>query len=99
MLTNGLRTVVCKEVTCNGSAFTGNSCQTLLNKIDLLRSQRSIECLKYVQLLKDLKDVVSKCFGNELKLGYEKSIDKFRKNYYPQNFRLRLRPKLYFFTS
>ena len=66
----------------NGTAaFAGNSCKRLLDNIDFLRANCQLGCLKYVQCLEDLSNVVNSCFSYELDPKFEDYISKFKKSY------------------
>ena len=74
-----------RKVTYHGCSLEGNACKKLLNSIDTLRSKNNIFVMKYVQLLKDLKDVIHDCFGNDLKPKFARSIEKFKISYLSTN--------------
>jgi len=69
------------DVTQGGSGFNGNSCKTLLQKVDMLRAICSIECLPYVKVLDDLRLVVKSCFGEFLDPNFVVYLENFRKSY------------------
>lgn len=70
-----------REITHGGTAFNGNSCKILLNKIDVLRATCPIGCLKFVRTLTDFDRVVKACFGIELDPNYKLYINNFKKSY------------------
>lgn len=70
-----------REVANGGTGFNGNSCRTLLKKVDILRANGDIRCLKYVETFSKFKDVVDACFGVELDPKYCKKIDSFKNSY------------------
>lgn len=55
---------VSKDLVNGASAFAGNACKTLLNKIDILREKCNIHCLKYVKCFSDFSNFVNSCFFN-----------------------------------
>ncbi|CAH1099096.1 unnamed protein product [Psylliodes chrysocephalus] len=61
--------------------FTGNSCKILLSKVDLLRANCELGCLRYVESLDCLGRVVHECFGMILTPNYKSSIADFRRSY------------------
>lgn len=70
-----------RDVTNGGTGFNGNSCKSLLNKTDILRSICPLSCLKYVQVLDDFHSVVKACFGQVLDDEFQTHIDKFKKSF------------------
>ena len=70
-----------------GTSFNGNSCRTLLNKIDLLRNSNEygIGCLEYADVLQKFNKVVTDCFGSKLDGNFVKSIDEFKNQYLKLN--------------
>lgn len=58
-------------------AFNGNSCNILLQKVDILRRD-SLGCLKYVEVVQRFKEVVDSCFSVKLKENYAEIIDLFK---------------------
>lgn len=70
----------------SGTGFKGNSCKSLLRKIDYLRaianrSEQSSACLLFVDALQNFNNVVDDCFGNQLKKDFETPIEKFKNSY------------------
>ncbi|CAH0560526.1 unnamed protein product [Brassicogethes aeneus] len=64
--------------------FAGNSCKTLLDNIDKLRSmcnRINIACLDFVTCFDYLKKVVDSCFLNELDPNYQMYINQFKTTY------------------
>ena len=73
---------VSREVYHGSSGFNGNSCRTLLRKIDLLHSNsRSLVTLKYVKAFSDFFAVVKACFSMNLDPCYKSKISEFRKSF------------------
>lgn len=70
-----------RDVTNGGSGFNGNSCKTLLNKVDALRSACSIGGLKFVRTLDDFAMVVKAFFGNSLDPLFQTYINNFKQSY------------------
>lgn len=64
-----------------GGSFTGNSCRTLLSKIDLLRSMCPLDCLKFVDAFSCFSKVVSACYGDQLDPNFRRHIQKFQDSY------------------
>ena len=65
--------------------FAGNNCNTLLDKVDILRSlcnQHDIGCLKFVECFQNFKKVVKSCFSNHLSPDFETFIENFKKVIY-----------------
>lgn len=65
----------------HGGNFNGNSCRILVKKVDLLESICPLNCLKYVQVLRDFNNAVSSCFGKIIDANYKQIIDRFKENY------------------
>ena len=65
----------------HGGAFNGNSCMTLMNKIDLLRSLCPLRWLRFVELFSLFKLIVKSCFGAALHPDFRRFIDDFRRAY------------------
>ena len=65
----------------HGGAFNGNSCMTLLNNVDLLRSMCPIQCLRFVELFSLFKSIVKSCFSTTLLPDFRDHIHDFRKAY------------------
>jgi hypothetical protein len=57
------------------SAFAGNSCKLLLEKIETLREICRPECLNYAKCFEDFREVVESCFSNDLKPNYLEAIE------------------------
>lgn len=74
-----------RDVTYSGSSFNGNSCKRLLNKIDVLRANCSIGCVKFVKCLDDFGSVVSACFGKRLHSDFVEKIEAFKQSYLDLN--------------
>lgn len=72
---------VSREVTRSGSGFNGNSCKTLLSKLDILRAICPIGCLLYVQALEDFRLVVKSYFGAVLDPNFTDFIEKFKQSF------------------
>lgn len=76
---------VSREVLYGNVGFAGNASKKLLNKADVLRelctSTNNFECMKYVKCFEAFKHVVDSCFTTELKEGYVKKIQIFKKSY------------------
>lgn len=70
-----------REIIRGSSGFNGNSCKTLLDKLDHLRSTCSIGCLKYLRVLDDFRVVVKSCFGQTLDPNFTTFIDNFKESY------------------
>lgn len=70
-----------REIRQGGAAFTGNSCKILLSKVDLLRANCELGCLRYVESLECLRRVVHECFGVILRPNYKSAIADFRRSY------------------
>lgn len=73
---------VVRDVRHGSSSFNGNSCKTLLEKIDILRSRSSIPgTLNYVETFDKFKMVVKACFSYDLNPSYKNVIEDFKKSY------------------
>lgn len=70
-----------RDITNGGTGFNGNSCKTLLNNVDLLRSICPIDCLKFVRAFNDFKNVVEACFGRNLDPQFQTHIYAFKQSY------------------
>jgi hypothetical protein len=70
-----------RDVTNGGTGFNGNSCKTLLNKIDILRSGCPIGCLKFVRTFDNFRLVVKACFSTDLDPQYATHINNFKNSY------------------
>lgn len=68
-----------RQKTHGSEEFNGNACRILLEHTDFLRS--SLTCLKYVEVLKNFRDVVKGCFTNDLQENYLAKIEKFKRSY------------------
>lgn len=84
---------VAQEITHGTPAFAGNSCKILLDKVDVLRANCNIGCLKYVKCLKDFQDVVNSCFATVLNPKFEDYIIQFRKSYV--DLKINITPKVH----
>lgn len=58
-----------------------NSCKSLLEKIDILRANCLIGCLKFVRVLQEFHLVVKACFTNKLDPMYLTHIANFKRSY------------------
>ena len=70
-----------RAITRGMSAFNGNGCKTLLDKVDILRANSGLGCVKFVQTFQDFKKVVASCFGNSLNSNSKEKIAAFKKSY------------------
>lgn len=70
-----------REISGRMSAFKGNACKQLLDKIHILRGYKNLAILKYVQVFDDFRKVVSGCFGNKLEPNYKTNIQIFKNNF------------------
>ena len=66
-----------RQITNGSATFPGNTCKTLLNKIEILRSFFTFYCLKYVQCFSDFQQVVKSCFSSDLHENFKSEIAKF----------------------
>lgn len=76
---------VSRNVAFGKFAFAGNACNTLLKKIDILRSICNIGCLKYVECFKNFQLVVQSCSSQNLDENYKLHIENFRSSYMDLN--------------
>lgn len=72
---------VVREVYRGCSGYNGNSCKILLEKLDILRSQCSLGCLKFVDVFNDFRLIVQACFGKNLDKNFSVLICNFKKSY------------------
>lgn len=72
---------VSKDFVHGASAFAGNACKTLLNRIDILRAKCNIHCLKYVKCFSDFSNVVNSCFSTFLDEKFEVYVSQFKTSY------------------
>lgn len=70
-----------RNIAYGNVAFAGNACNTLLKKVDVLRSICDVGCLMYVECFQNFHNVVQSCFTRVLKADYEVQINKFRESY------------------
>lgn len=74
-----------RRMTHGSPAFDGNSCSLLLKKVDLLRRDSALGCLKYVDAFQAFKSVVDACFSRRLEENFEENIVKFKDSYMSLN--------------
>ena len=74
-----------REITHGSPAFKGNSCKILLNKVDLLRTNCSLGCLKFVEAFQSLNKIVKACFSVNLDPDFTKYIAEFKESYLALN--------------
>jgi hypothetical protein len=74
-----------REVTHGGTGFKGNACKTLLEKVDILRRDCSLGCLKFARVFQDFRAVVKSCFGQDLDPNFGFYIDSFKQSYLSLN--------------
>ena len=85
-----------KKIVNGAPSFEGNSCNKLLNKVDVLRSlanQYCINCLKYVKAFEKLKMVVDACFSIDLDPNFDVYIDEFKQSY--MDLKIPVTPKIH----
>lgn len=70
-----------KSITHAGAGFNGNACKKLLEKLDVLRANSPIGCLKFVETLDRFHLVVKACFGQTLDPNFEKHINDFKTSF------------------
>lgn len=70
-----------REVIHEGAGFNGNSCKTILDNINHLRSSSNLGIVKYVDVLHKFSKVVKSCFSKELTPEFKSSIEEFKNSY------------------
>lgn len=88
---------VTHEFVHGAPAFAGNSCKTLLEKVDELQGICQMNgcymCIKYVRCFRDFRAVVQSCFSIDLKPGYLENLEEFRKSY--SDLKISITPKVH----
>ena len=80
-----LKSCYVKKSDYHGGKFEGNECRKLLKNIDSLENLCPEINKNFVAAFSDFNDVVSSCYGSDLKSNYKRTIAKFRASFLKLN--------------